>query len=847
MNIECVNCGLEFAYDPPPFSTQKEARCPRCGHANPAGDDSAGFDGPAGVDGIGGNEEVFCFNCGKPMNARADELIPVCDECKAGAGTDAATGADTHDEMSDERAPASVEDAELMVRKSNGQVYGPFPDETIVDWIKAGKIKRDEEVSKIGGAWRKFATHEVFSSYFPDVKITPRAATQDVQFKKVSAARESLGAIGRVLFAAGFIALVGGGVYYLASRGTIALPDSVLGRASDAFSNAGNGRGETDDEGQLAEHLDELRVRHGVVGAPSFEHYYRARTLYSRGNPADMNAARLQMEKAVVADPSNAAALAGLGELYNQIAMVDRASGEYQRKSFYFIDAALQGGEYQLEAWRAKAWFLYVNNEYEDAIGFCEQALTISEEDAATHMLMGMARFGRSKTMGEATLSHFERALEIAPGYDEVHFQMGRCYEELGQHRQAIDAYSSKIQSDPESIGAHLALGRLYEGLGDYRKAAANYKQVLKMDRQNKGAILRIARIAVQVEGDAKSAVGYYYALSEEGAPRLSSGEALELALGRSSALRLAGDPQAACVAADEALALDSTNHVAFFEKALCKRDQQNRGDAIRALGQAINHADDPQELAILELYLGLAHMEEGSGAEAVESFDRALGLDPDLVPAAIFQAGVYASLDQPDRILASLDATRTKEPNAYRRQGPVKTLWAPTPDMTGVCEGVRAPLSRVNFDPVLFGLAGAVCYHAGNQERSRSFLARSLEDDPRNWAGLLYSGLLAWEMGDMVRAEKMLLKLADEHRDVGVFHLVAGDLLMERARYDEAAAEYEKALRYDQDLAWAHYQTGVVHARADRKDDAKSQLELALEKDPRLLEPRLAIFEYNI
>jgi len=846
MNIECVNCGLEFAYDPPPFSTQKEARCPRCGHANPADDAGVGGAIAGGGDGLGGDEEVFCFNCGKPMNARADELIPVCDECKAGAGTDTAVGPDTHDEVSDDHGGASVEDAELMVRKANGQVYGPFPEETIIDWIQAGKIQRDEEVSKIGGAWRNFANHEEFASYFPDLKVVPRQTTQDVQFKKVSAARESLGAIGRVLIAVAIIGVVGAGVYYLASRGTLALPDSVLGRASDVIAGGGE-QTDVPDEGQLAEHLEELRVRHGVVESPSFEHYYRARTINARGNPADLTVAREEMEKAVVADPDNGAALAGLGELYNKLALVDRASGEFQRKSFYFIDAALEQGEYPLEAWRAKAWFLYVNGEYDDAIRFCEQALSVTDQDAETHVLLGMSRFGQNKSMKEPTLKHFQRALEIAPEFDEVHFQMGRCYEELGQHRAAIDAYSAKIQSDPGYIGAHLALGRLHEAMGDYRKAAAAYEQVLKLDRQNKDAVLRIARIATQVLGDASRAVTYYNALTEEGAPKLSSGEELELALGQASALRLAGNPQAACAAADRALALHDVNHVAYFEKALCQRALDQRGEAMRSLGQAINHASEPQELAVLEFYLGLVHTEDGSGAEAVESFDRALGLDPTLVPAAIFQAGVYASLNQPERVRSALVTIRSQEPNAYRRQGPVQTLWAPVPNMASVCESVREPMSRVNFDPVLFGLAGGVCYHAGQPDRSKSFLARSLEEDPRNWAGLLYSGLLAWEQGDLSRAQKMLTALADEHRDVGVFHLVAGDILLQNGRLEEAAAQYEQALRYDQDLAWAHFQLGVVHAKGDRTDEARNQLQLAMDKDPQLLEPRLAIFEYNI
>jgi len=47
MDIRCVNCGLEFAFDPPPFSQQQEAACPRCGHGNAV--ESGGSSGGMGA------------------------------------------------------------------------------------------------------------------------------------------------------------------------------------------------------------------------------------------------------------------------------------------------------------------------------------------------------------------------------------------------------------------------------------------------------------------------------------------------------------------------------------------------------------------------------------------------------------------------------------------------------------------------------------------------------------------------------------------------------------------------------------------------------------------------------
>lgn len=848
MDIRCVNCGLEFAYDPPPFTPQSEARCPRCGHGNVVGDDAGAapvMDDPVAAMG-GGGEEVFCFNCGKPMQARADELIPVCEQCKAGASTDAVVSSDSRESVDDGPIPATA-DAELMVRKSNGQVYGPFPEDTIIEWIKAGKIQRDEEVSKIGGAWRSFADQNEFSAYFPEVKATARPESQDVQFKKVSKTKESLSGLVRVVIAIGFIGVVGIGVYYLASRGTLKLPDSVIGKASDAIAGDPDDGGEQPEQVRIAELMVELRQAHPEVTGSTFEHYFRARTLVNRGNPEDMRAAKEEMEKAVVADSTNAAALAGLGEIYNKISTFDRASGELQRRSFYYIDESLEMGEYQLEAWRAKAWFLYVNGEFDDAMRYCEQALTVNDRDAETHMLMGLCHFGRSSSMGGDTARHFDTAIEIAPTYDEVHFQKGRCYEKLGQHRAAIEEFSKKIQSDPAFIGSHFALGQIYEGLGIYDKAVASYEQVLQLDRLHKESILRLGRIHTQVTGDQKRAATLYLRLADEEAPTLSSFEQLEYALGRSSALRVVGDMAGACASADEALTIDDTSNAAHFEKGLCLHAQGDNSNAIRALGQAVNYTSDPHEISQLEFFLGMVHAAEGNGPDALESFQRCTENDPEFIPAAVFRSAVYASLEQPEQIQATLWTTKTVEPTAYRRQGKLQTIWAPVPAMGDACEQISVALADVTFNPELFGLAGGACYHAGEQRRAKSLLSRCLSDDPRSWAGQLYSGLLAWEQGDLAKAKRFLEETADEHRDVGAFHLVLGDLLLAQGDLEGAQREFTDSLRYDRDLAWSHNQLGVLHARAGRGAEALKEFDAALELDATLLQPLENKFEYNL
>ena len=68
---------------------------------------------------------------------------------------------------------------------------------------------------------------------------------------------------------------------------------------------------------------DEARfLRHGTVNREAFEHYLRARHYWTKGTDRDVQAAVASFKAAIDADPTYAAAYAGLAECYNQFATV---------------------------------------------------------------------------------------------------------------------------------------------------------------------------------------------------------------------------------------------------------------------------------------------------------------------------------------------------------------------------------------------------------------------------------------------------------------------------------------------------------------------------------------------
>jgi tetratricopeptide (TPR) repeat protein len=186
-------------------------------------------------------------------------------------------------------------------------------------------------------------------------------------------------------------------------------------------------------------------------------------------------------------------------------------------------------------------------------------------------------------------------------------------------------------------------------------------------------------------------------------------------------------------------------------------------------------------------------------------------------------------------------------DPEYYRERFAIQRIWSPIPDMASTCQVVSTSMIGVNFDPELYGLAGALCHQAGEASRAGSYLSQSLQDDPGQWSGLLYSALEARDQGDLAKAERLTETLTSEHRDVGAFYLVQGEVAQARGKIDEAISAYGTALRYDRSLVRAHVQLGGIYIDREQQSEAKQELTAATMTDDAYLEPRLMMFESGI
>jgi tetratricopeptide (TPR) repeat protein len=862
MQITCQHCDQTFDHEPPTFGGEEETTiCPSCGRDTAVSDSWAGggdlFGGGGDLFGGGGgggaDARVYCFNCGKAMTPREGELIPVCDDCRQDAsqppGPPAAVdgGASPADTLPPGMTDEPV--ADWMIRKANGNVYGPFPAETIVEWIKARKINPDEEVAHIGGAWRLFGQHEEFGRNFESggsEVATGTQATSEIDFRRRSPVRDAARSFGRVGVAILAVVAIGGGVWWAISNDVLVLSEDTVEGLAGRISETGRS-----DEPQVSlsegaeRMLRELRERHPDILAPdadagtSTEYYLRGRTLMLRDSVADLLAARIELERAVVLDPANALALAGLAEAYNVLAIRNLGSLDLQRETIYLIELAEQQDSFPAEVLRAKATWLIYLGDWGDGVGAAREALQKNPADPSLHFLLGVAAAGQAKAVTDEARAHFDKALELDPGFHQVWYELGRGEEDAGNLRLAIEHYEKKIGLDGRSAGAHTRLGLIYERIGDHAKATTHYDRAIALNPRDKDAVIRRGILAYQTDGAPATAAEMLAGLLGEATAQLTIRERKEVGVHISAARRLAGDLDGALEAVDVVLKEDPNYSPGLFHKGLALVAAGKPNDAIPLYTRADSPELTSRERAVLQFWAGRAAFVGDQRQDALEAYTRAIEFDPEFLPAYLWRSEINLILGDPASGSVGLLEHISRDPLDYARVRRPGLFYEPLPSLASLAEQFKKAARETSFAPVLNAAAGIVLFHQGQSREAADFLGRAISQDGRSEAAFFYMGLAKYRDRQYAAAgAHFTAALAVEHSR-GIYHVYMGEAYMEQGRIDEAVGSYEKGLSYGAKSSWSH--TRFAAALASQGDDARArtQLDEALALDAEAVAPR--------
>ncbi|WP_106436950.1 tetratricopeptide repeat protein [Streptomyces prunicolor] len=273
--------------------------------------------------------------------------------------------------------------------------------------------------------------------------------------------------------------------------------------------------------------------------------------------------------------------------------------------------------------------------------------------------------------------------------------------------------------------------------------------------------------------------------------------------------------------------------------------------EAVRTYGRALAEAfADGGVAGLLQLLLSRARGDErwraeawahrgdalgraGDYEQALDDYDRALALDPDLVRAHRAKAVTRGGMGDYDAALRDLDRVVALEPdNAYNvilRGEHHRIARHHAEAMRDLDEGIR-------LDPTsdfAWASRGATRLFLGELDMALSDLNRALELKP-DYAWALARRARVWRaFGDHERQLADLDRALPLQPDWAWGLCERGDALRTAGRDEEALADYDRALALDPDYASAYASRGASLANLGRDEEALADLDRALELKP--------------
>jgi tetratricopeptide (TPR) repeat protein len=190
----------------------------------------------------------------------------------------------------------------------------------------------------------------------------------------------------------------------------------------------------------------------------------------------------------------------------------------------------------------------------------------------------------------DEAIAHYQRAVQIAPGYSEAFSNLGNALRASKSYDEALAAYERALELQPDFVDGLNNLGTALRDLGRWREAEAAYERALALSPGN---------------------------------PKLLSNLAL--------ALKEREDFEGAAALLSQAVDIDPDNVQSLTYLALVRLDQKQVTAAEDLAGRALSLApDDARAINAL----GLARFEQQDSAAALDLFQRAIGLAPELADA---------------------------------------------------------------------------------------------------------------------------------------------------------------------------------------------------------------------
>lgn len=148
----------------------------------------------------------------------------------------------------------------------------------------------------------------------------------------------------------------------------------------------------------------------------------------------------------------------------------------------------------------AVSQLLLQQKQYAAAVQMANEAAILTPDDVTIREHQGMAQFyAKQYDQAAITLSRLTTQDKFSKRAD-LFAALGECYDHLGQHREARDAFDTATKLDPSAAGIWLGLGKAAMQLNDMRRADLSLKKATALDPTNPECKLLLGYLRLRQE-----------------------------------------------------------------------------------------------------------------------------------------------------------------------------------------------------------------------------------------------------------------------------------------------------------------------------------------------------------
>jgi tetratricopeptide (TPR) repeat protein len=267
----------------------------------------------------------------------------------------------------------------------------------------------------------------------------------------------------------------------------------------------------------------------------------------------------------------------------------------------------------------------------------------------------GMRSFERGEY--ETMLEFMVQAIRNEPDSPDIYFYIGEAYYEQGEFENALEAYQNALEIDPKFAPAYLGRARTQLSINPRSNIRNDLETTIELDPAYGDAYIELSRYLLSLDEEPTSILE----LLDSGEKYLSYHPVFYLL--RAKAKLTLDEFEGALQDAIQANELDITNLESYLvlAQALLANDMPEK-----ALEELIFYGRYDDQDPFYWALLGWAYHGTGDFDSALDSYEVALSLDPDLYEAHLYRGQTYLEIGQIDDAINDLYLARLSKPDSF-------------------------------------------------------------------------------------------------------------------------------------------------------------------------------------